>query len=250
MKNIYLKTLLLGALVGTMAQSSFATTVFQSTLTSAGGAPVNATAAITISGTTMTVVLTDLQANPSGVASILNGIQVVVSGASGASGLTANNATIASIDGSGNYTPQSGFSGATIASSYALSSASSTITLTALGGGQPKYLIIGPDANGNFTQGSGDAGYTAAGGSIAGNGPHNPFILGTETFQFLLSGKASFSEDDITGLTFLFGTSSDYGGTTRTNITSIPEPSTVVAGALLLLPLGVQAVRGLRNRKQ
>ena len=58
------------------------------------------------------------------------------------------------------------------------------------------------------------------------------------------------TESGITGFTFLYGTGSDYGGTTRTNITSIPEPSTVVAGALLLLPLGVQAVRSIRSRKQ
>jgi hypothetical protein len=51
-------------------------------------------------------------------------------------------------------------------------------------------------------------------------------------------------------VTFLYGTGSDYGGTTRTNITSVPEPTTVIAGALLLVPMGVQAVRSYRNRKQ
>jgi hypothetical protein len=32
--------------------------------------------------------------------------------------------------------------------------------------------------------------------------------------------------------------------------TPVPEPTTMVAGALLLLPFGLSAVRHLRNRKQ
>ncbi len=34
------------------------------------------------------------------------------------------------------------------------------------------------------------------------------------------------------------------------NITSVPEPSTIVAGALLLLPFGISTVRILRKSKQ
>lgn len=38
-----------------------------------------------------------------------------------------------------------------------------------------------------------------------------------------------------------------YGGTTTT---AVPEPSTIAAGALLILPLGVSAIRILRKQKQ
>ena len=231
-KNTLTKAVLLGAVVGLLAQSSYGTVSFQSALTTVGGADVNATADISISGSTMTVTLTDLLANPESVANILNGIQINISSVTSVSGLTANNGTYVDIAGDKTYTTGS-LSGATIAGAYALSGGS-TITLTALGGGQPAYLIIGP------------AGYDAANGSIAGNDPHNPFILGSATFQFTLSGPGSFSENDISGVTFLFGTGSDYSTTTKT---AVPEPATVVAGALLLLPLGVSAVRILRRNR-
>src|SRR5439155_988130 len=75
--------------------------------------------------------------------------------------------------------------GTTIASSIGWTvSGSSTIKLSALGTGQPQFLIIGPDKNGNFSDGIGNAGYTGSNSSIDGNGPHNPFILGNETFNF------------------------------------------------------------------
>jgi hypothetical protein len=61
-----------------------------------------------------------------------------------------------------------------------------------------------------------------------------------------LSGSSPFSENDISGVTFLFGTGSDYGDS---NIIPVPEPSTVVAGTLLLLPLGVSVARILRKQR-
>ena len=212
-----------------MVPSTYATLTFPSVISSSGGAAVDATAAISISGSTMTVTLTDLQQNPGDVASVLNGIAIAISGATGASGFSASDATIATIAGDGSYTSSTA-TGATIVGSAGWSlSGTSTITLQALGG-QSKYLILGPDANGNFTGGSGNAGYTGANSSIAGYGPHNPFILGNETFQFTLLGT-NITEASITGFTFGFGTSSDTGGGTIVR-TSVPEPTTVVAGAL------------------
>lgn len=228
-KNTIAKAILLGAAVGLLTQSSYATVTYQSALTTAGGAPVNATADITISGTSMTVKLTDLYANPASVGSVLNGIKISVTGATGASGLTADAAN--TVDLSSGSPVYGSATGATVASEFTLSSAGSLITLSSLGSTGPDYLIIGP------------AGYGAANGSIQ-SGPHNPFILGTATFYFNLSGANSFSENDLGDLTFLFGTSTDSSTSTHT---SVPEPSTVIAGALLLLPLGVSAMRVLRK---
>ena len=229
--------------LGVLVPSSYATLTYQSSLVSNGGAAVDATAAITISGSTMTVTLTDLQANPGSVASVLNGIIINVSGVTGVLGLTADNAMTADIASNGSYTPTM-ILGTEIAGSTGWSvSGSSSITLSALGSGQPQFLIIGPDYNHNFTQGAGNPGYTGSNSSIDGNDPHNPFILGQETCYFSLSG-AGYSESTIQGVTFLFGT-----GTDCSDVIPVPEPSTIVAGALLLLPLGVSAFRILRKER-
>lgn len=240
-KNLAITMLGSAAFLGVLVPSSYATLTYQSSFISNGGAAVNAMAFINISGSTMSVTLIDLQANPGSVANILNGIQINISGVTGVSGLTADSAKTADIDSNGNYNPTT-TAGSIIASPSGWTvGGSSTITLSALGTGNPQFLIIGPDANNNFTDGSGNPGYTAAHGSIAGNGPHNPFILGQETFYFNLSGSG-YSESTIQGITFLFGTGCDYA-----EVIPVPEPSTIVAGALLLLPLGISAFRILRK---
>lgn len=234
----------LGAFAGILVPSSHATLSYQSALTSNGGTAVNATADITISGNTMTVTLTDLLTNPNNAANLLNGIKINITGVTGVSDLGANSATIADIAGDGSYTPITA-AGATFTTSetWNLAYNNSVINLDALHH-QPDYTIIGPDANNNFTSGSGDPGYTGANSSIAGNSSHNPVILGTATFYFTFSGTAT--ENDITGVTFLFGTGSDYSGST---LVPVPEPSTIVAGALLLLPLGMSAIRIMRKQR-
>ena len=226
--NLLKKTLVMGAAIGCFAQASQATLSYAINGTTAGGATVNASADISISGNTMTVVLYDNLSNPSDVGSVLNGIKINIGSVTSLGTLNASSATTVNLSGA---TPVYGtVSGSDAASAYALSG-SSTITLTAIGGGQPKYLIIGSSP------------YSAANGSLQNNA-HNPFIVSQETFWFTLNGSG-YSEDSISGVTFLFGTSSDYGTGNKT--TSVPEPTTVVAGALLLVPLGVQTLRRMRK---
>jgi hypothetical protein len=65
------------------------------------------------------------------------------------------------------------------------------------------------------------------------------------TFQF------SGTDPTLTGLFAGSGTQSvSYSGSISSVSTAVPEPSTVVAGALLLLPFGVSTVRILRKHKQ
>ena len=56
----------------------------------------------------------------------------------------------------------------------------------------PAYLIIGPSGPGGV--------YTNANGSIAGNGPHNPFINGTATFSLMIVGL--LATDSVTSPLF------------------------------------------------
>ena len=244
---LFVGTVLFG---GLLVPSSYGTVTFDTGLTTtAQHNSVDAKAAISISGNVMTVVLTDLYPNPNSVANVLNGIKINIAGVTGVSSLTANSATTADIARNGTYTPTT-TAGNIIASSIGWTvSGSTTIKLSALGTGQPQFLIIGPDANFNFTDGAGNPGYTGSNSSIDGNCPHNPFILGTETFNFDFSGN-SISESSIKDVTFLFGTGNDgcgsYGYVT---VASVPEPATVAAGLFLLLPLGVSTIRSLRKSR-
>lgn len=232
---------------GLLVPSSYASITLDTGLTTTvGGNKVDATADISIVNNVMTVVLTDLYPNPNSIANVLNGIQITFKDAAGvtkASGLTANSATTAAIAGNGSYTPGT-TAGSVIASSIGWTvSGSTTIKLSALGTGQPQFLIIGPDKNGNFTDGTGNPGYTGSNSSIDGNGPHNPFILGTETFYFNLTAANNISDNDIKTATFLFGTGTDH------LVVSVPEPATIAAGLFLLLPLGVSVIRSVRKSR-
>src|SRR5665213_523452 len=247
-RNLSLLLVGTGLFLGLLVPSSYATissaTYATGLTTSSQGKSVDATAAISINNNVMTVVLTDLYPDPNCVADVLNGIKINVSGVTGVSDLTANNATTADIGGNGTYTPSTTAGNIIASSSGWTVSGSTTIKLSALGTGQPQFLIIGPDKNGNFTDGSGDPGYTGSNSSIDGCDPHNPFILGSETFNFDLSGN-NISTSSIKDVTFLFGTSSDDCGSYVT-VSSVPEPATIAAGLSLLLSLGVSTIRGLR----
>ncbi len=203
---------------------------------------MDATADVSISGTTVTVTLTDNLVDPRSVGNLLNGIQLDISGAHGASDLTAQSANTLSFSDS--TTPVSGNAqGSAIASEYGLSGGS-IITLSALSSG-PDYLIIGPgpytDANGSITKVN----------KKTRTNPHNPFIDGSVTFSFNLCGQQPFSESDVTGVNFLFGTSSPGCDTSPGTLTyaPVPEPSTVIAAMLLLLPLGLGSAHILRKHK-
>jgi len=66
------------------------------------------------------------------------------------------------------------------------------------------------------------------------------------TFQF--SGSNPTLQDMFNGGSGV--TVASYSGSISSPISSVPEPSTVVAGVMLLLPLGISAARILRKNKQ
>lgn len=226
---------IISAFAGLLTSSSYGSITFSFNGTSNQGSTENATATFSLSGNVLTVTLQNLLSGAQNhdAGNLLNGITFNLAGVSGVSGLTAADATKVTVAGDKSYSTAS-VSGSTIASEWALSGAS-TITLTALGGGQPKYLLIGAPS------------YSSENSSVAGNGPHNPFILESETFSFTLSGSG-YSEDDISNVIFRFGTESDSAAGTKI-AAAVPEPATIAAGALLLLPLGVSALRVFRKNK-
>ena len=129
-------------------------------------------------------------------------------------------------------------------------------TVVGVAGDFTPPILVGqtPDITSPLVIGSSPAtiwslgGFTfAASGPIAGGGgPNNTFALG-------VSGIVSAAGFDPTPAVFALATTPTIGGlgafASITTSVPVPEPSTYLAGVLLLLPFGLQGIRSLRNRK-
>ena len=80
---------------------------------------------------------------------------------------------------------------------------------------------------------------TQSGGSVAVSGTGYVSGSGTTVYQATLMDWSFTTQDPSSGQGFTFSASTS----------AVPEPSTVVAGALLLLPFGVSTLRILRRNK-
>jgi hypothetical protein len=122
--------------------------------------------------------------------------------------------------------------GGTAAAGWVLSNPSSgTLLLDVLAGpahAGPAHTIIGPPGAGGT--------YSAAVGSIAGNGPHNPFLFGTVSFTLNVPGLTADSA--INDVVFSFGT------TDGNNVTGVPGVQEVPEGGTTVILLGA-ALSGL-----
>ena len=186
-----------------------------------GGQPVDASVTFTTTDTTITVALTNLEANPTSVIQNLSDLEFTFSqdvfpSAIGGSD-SGQEITVAS-DGTFSL-------GSTVSTGWGLSAPNHhSVLLGVLGTPTgPAHTIIGPPGPGNV--------YSNANGSIAGNGPHNPFLNQTANFTIifplpLLKGV------DVTSATFSFGTTSgnDVAGVAAGS--PVPEPSSIGALAL------------------
>ena len=170
----------------------------------------------------MTIILQNLGADETASGQTISGFQL--DGLSGTVTLATATGNLEYLDGSGSYV-----TGASL-THWAVDG---TAGITTLSGGKPAELIVGP--NSNFSS-----------GQIKN---FNPYVDQTATFT--LSDSSFTANTTVTGVNFLFGTGPDghLNGSVQPLTPSVPEPSTIFAGAMLLLPLGASTIRIIRKNR-
>ena len=214
--------------LATSAEASTSTYVIQGG-TTVDGQPVSATATFVTSTNDLKITLTNLQNNPTSIIQNLSDLAFTLSTGQTVGSLLSSSALARTVNDNGTF-----MNGSTGSTGWELETSGSGLRLHVLGTPiGPAHTLIGDSGAGNL--------YSNANGSIAGNGPHNPFITGTATFDIQIIGLIASSL--VNSATFSFGTTE---GANVPGVPRVPGPATLL---LVGSGLGIIGFRGWRRRQ-
>jgi hypothetical protein len=201
--------------------------------TNGQGEPVAAKAVIEVSSNDIHVVLTNLLNNPNSVGQALGFLffQVGDYGTTVVGTLSSSSAMSRDVHSDGTY---QNLGAAT--TGWNLLGSGNQMELCDIGcaaAGPYNTLIGGPGTNGMYSSNS----------SLAGNRPHNPFLVGNAVFDLAVTGVTDQSK--IQNVTFGFGTSAGNNvGAGGYTVATVPEPA-----AIILLTTCIVAIAAISRRK-
>jgi hypothetical protein len=212
--------------------------IFSTPTGSMTSGPVSAEADFTTANGSLTITLKNLQPNPKDVAQLLSDFAFQLGTGSSLTGSSLMGASSQELTVNGDGTFSLGANLTTPPSVGWVYSTSSTVdglldVLNGPGHAGPAHLVIGPP---------GGPTYAAANGSIAGNGPHNPFL--NQSVTFILTGAGLSLGTKIASATLSFGTTSGV----TIGLVPVPEPSPLVLTATTI-PLVLGGYRWHRRKR-
>ena len=217
-----------------LAASLPAATITYTAVGTAGGQPVNASAIFTTGLNSVSITINNNLNDPTSVVQAISDLLFTISTGQNTGTISSSSGVERTINSNGTYTL-----GSPVSTGWSLTTQGSSLYLNVLGTAiGPAHLIIGGPNASNV--------YASAGGSIAGNSAHNPFLSSGTTFSLNVPGVTAAST--ITAAQFSFGTTAGVtvnGTAAGGGGDVIPEP-----GTLTLIGLGAAALGLVRFRRQ